>query len=57
MKKPPTNPPSGITSAPHPHSGWGRAARVTATKNRPIPALLLALSLVAALPKKTGRHH
>lgn len=57
MKKPPTKSPSGITSAPHPYSGWGRAARVTATKNRPIPALLLALSLVAALPKKTGRHH
>ena len=48
MKKPPTKLPSGITSAPHPHSGWGRAARVTATKNRPIPALLLALSLAAA---------
>lgn len=57
MKKPPTNPSSGITSAPHPHSGWGRVARVTAIKNRPIPALLLALSLAAALPKKPGRHY
>ena len=47
MKKPPTKSPSGITGAPHPHLGWGRVARVTATKNRPIPALLLALSLVA----------
>ncbi len=47
MKKPPTNPPSGITGAPNPHSGWGLAARVTATKNRPIPPLLLALNLAA----------
>ena len=47
MKKPPTKPPSSITGAPHPHSGWGRVARVTATKNCPIPALLLALSLAS----------